>query len=405
MGPMRDRAKDGGGLASGLLFRSPDGPRTRRTMMAATPRLRRCIAFTTAGVAAAARGLLAHTPARGRSEAEVCLAGPNDGLVRRAEAIVLARAVRFSPSPEHPEFGKLTFEVEQVLSGEFRDATLTLDANLDESAGRTPEDDFSAPRPSAAACIAEDYRLRGRYLLFLRQYSRRWDLSGPGFSRVNEEVNGPDSPWVQAVRLYLRVAALHGYDREKAALGQLRARMAAGEEAKALAGALVRGIDLPFRTPRDAKSGADLVELFRKAPSDRVRLEALWALAHTGPPEVKGFMRQALLQETRAEWLQPLGGYFAKVEDHAAFGTLAALWDRCPPDGAQRSAIRDALPAAARPRDAKRMLELLHGSSASEAAILALWFVRPARHPPPAIAPLHGRIPPRPHPPNPFLPL
>src|SRR5258708_6674473 len=274
MGPMRDRAKDGGGLASGLLFRSPDGPRTRRTMMAATPRLRRCIAFTTAGVAAAARGLLAAAPARGCEEATGSLAHTNYELVRRAEAIVLARAVRFSPSPEHPECGKLIFEVEQVLSGEFRDATLTLDANLDESAGRTPEDDFSAPRPSAAACIAEDYRLRGRYLLFLRQYSRRWDLSGPGFSRVNEEVNGPDSPWVQAVRLYLRVAALHGYDREKAALGQLRARMAAGEEAKALAGALVADIDRHFRTPSDAKSGADLVELFRKAPSDRVRLEA-----------------------------------------------------------------------------------------------------------------------------------
>jgi hypothetical protein len=361
--------------------------------MADTPRLRRRIAFTTAAVATAALGLLAAAPARGCSEATGTLLPTNYELVRRAEAVVLARAVRFSPSPEHPEFGKLTFEVEEVLAGDFRDASLTLDANLEAFAGRTPEDDFSAARPTAAACIAEDYRLGGRYLLFLRRYSRRWGLSGPGFSRINEEVNGPDSPWVQAVRRYLSVAALHDYERENVALRRLRARAAAGGEAKALAGALVADIDRHFRTPSDAKSGADLVELFRKAPSERVRLDALWALAHTAPPEAKGFMRRTLLQETRTAWLEPLGRYFAAVEDHSLFGHLAAFYARYPPDAAQRGAVAEALAAAAGSGDARRLFALLRGSSDSEAVKLAAGFARQGRDPRPAIADLHRRLP------------
>jgi hypothetical protein len=361
--------------------------------MSVVPDLRRRVALAAVAVAAALALLASGAPARACSTAPGSLYPTNYELVRDAEAIVLARPVRFAPTPKSPGFGMLTFEVEEVLAGDFHAASLTIDADVETFAGRTPEDDFSAPRPSAAACQAEDYRLDRRYLLFLRQYRRQWGISGPGFSRVNEEVDGPDSPWVQTVRLYRSVAALRNYDREKVALRKLRAKAAAGKEPGAAARALIADVDRHFRTPSDAKSGPDLVDLFRTAASDRMRLDALWALAHTAPPEVKGFMRRTLVKETRPEWLEPLGRYFAAVEDHSLFGPLAAFYAGYPPDAAQRWRVTEALAAAAGPGDSQRLLDVLRGSSNSEATYLALGFARPGRDPRPAIADLHRRFP------------
>lgn len=361
--------------------------------MADVRTLRRRFALT-AAAAAAALAPFTPAPARACSLAEGALTPTNYELVRNSEAIVLARAVRFRPSQENPVWGTVSFEVEEALAGDVRATALTLPGNL-QFAGRSPDRDFSVARPGAftGGCLAEDYRLDHRYLLFLRQYSRKWGLAGPAFSRVNEEVDGADAPWVQTVRLYLHVGALRGYDREKAALRRLRARGAAGKEQKVPSGALVADIDRHFRTPSDAKSAADLVELYGKAPSDDVRLQALWALAHSAPPPAAGFMRSLLLKETCAAWLSPLGDYFAAVEDHAVFGRLAALYARSPRDSAERRAIVAALAASAGgPAESKRLLELLRSSSTSEAAILAFGFARPGRDPRPAIADLQGRI-------------
>jgi hypothetical protein len=369
--------------------------------MSGVPDFRRRVALATVAVVAALVSLAAGSPARACSSATGALYPTNYELVRGAEAIVLARSVRFAPSPKSPGFAMLTFEIEEVVAGDFHATSLTIDdVDLEPCAGRTPEDDFSVARPSAAACQAEDYRLGGRYLLFLRQWKRQWGISGPGFSRVNEEVDGPDSPWVQTVRRYLSVAALRNYDREKVALRQLRAKAAAGKEPKALAGALIGDIDRHFRTPSDAKSGPDLVALFQTAPSDRVRLDALWALAHTAPPEAKGFMQRTLLKETRTElkeartdWLEPLGRYFAAVEDHSLFGPLAAFYARYPQNASERARVTEALAAAAGPGDSQRLVELLRGSSNSEATDLALGFARAGRDPRPAIVDLHRRLP------------
>jgi hypothetical protein len=355
----------------------------------------RCrVALATVAVVAALALLASGAPAQACSTAPGALYPTNYELVRGAEAIVLARSVRSAPSPKYPGFALLTFEIEEVVAGDFHATSLTIDgADLEPFAGRTPEDDFSAARPSAAACQAEDYRLDRRYLLFLRLSRREWGISGPGFSRVNEEVDGPDSPWVQTVRLYRSVAALRNYDRERVALRQLRAKAAAAKEPSAASRALIADIDRHFRTPSDAKSGPDLVGLFRTAGSDQVRLDALWALAHTAPPEVKGFMRRTLLKENRPNWLEPLGRYFAAVEDHSLFGPLAAFYARYPQDAAQRWRVTEALAAAAGPGDVQRLLELLRGSSNSEATYLALGFARVGRDPRPAIADLHRRIP------------
>jgi hypothetical protein len=343
------------------------------------------LAVTLAHVAAA--------PARCCSQAPGGLIPSNYELVRGSPAIVLARAVRFQPAPENPGWGDVGFEIEEVVAGDVRAAALSLYGNL-QFGGRSPDADFSSARPGAffGGCMAEDYRLGHRYLLFLRQYGRGWRLAGPSFSRVNEEVDGPEAPWVQTVRLYVHVAVLHSYDQEKAALRRLRARAAAGKEPKAPAAALVADIDRHFATPGDAKSGPDLVALFRKASDDGVRLQAIWALAHAASPEMKGFMRSLLAGETRADWLTALGSYFEVVQDPAAFASLAGIYGRYPPDAPQRRAIVEGLQSAAGPGDLQRMLELLRGSSTSEASSLAFGFARHGRDPRPAIAELHRRI-------------
>jgi hypothetical protein len=342
---------------------------------------------------AVALAQVAAAPARACSQAPGGLIPSNYELERGSPAIVLARAVRFQEAPENPGWGDVGFEIEEVVAGDVRAGSLTLYGNL-QFAGRSPDADFSTARPGAFAggCMADDYRLGHRYLLFLRQHGRRWNLAGPSFSRVNEEVDGPEAPWVQTVRLYVHVTALHGYDQEKAALRRLRARAAAGKEPRAPAAALVADIDRHFATPGDAKSGPDLLDLFRKASDDGVRFQAVWALAHGASPEMKGFMRQLLAGETRAEWLTALGTYFELVPDPAAFASLAGIYVRYPPDAPQRRAIVDGLQAAAGSGDLQRLLELLRGSSASEASSLAFAFARHGRDPRPAIADLHRRI-------------
>ena len=65
-----------------------------------------------------------------------------------------------------------------------------------EFAGRSAGETFEQARPGAfaGACIAYDYRLGGRYLLFLgKRPSAGWRVQGPPFTRVNEEVDGRDS--------------------------------------------------------------------------------------------------------------------------------------------------------------------------------------------------------------------
>src|SRR3954470_18420063 len=94
----------------------------------------------------------------------------NYEIVREAEAIVLARSVHWQPSAdaERAPWGSVRFEVEEVLKGDFRPSTVTLDGNL-EFAGRGPEDNFSRARPGtySGSCQAYDYRLDHHYLLFL----------------------------------------------------------------------------------------------------------------------------------------------------------------------------------------------------------------------------------------------
>jgi len=321
----------------------------------------------------------------------------NYELVRDARAIVLARSVSWAPygDEEKDAFGgAVRFEVEEVLKGDVRLSALTLDGHLD-FAGRGPEDDFSQARPGAyaGACSAYDYRLDHHYLIFLEwdDLNDRWVSGGPAFARLNEEVDVPDSPWVQAVRLYLKVAALRDYAREKAELHELRIRAAAGAAPKTFPKALVADIDRHFKTPTATKPPADLIDLYQHAGSDGARRDALWALADSHPPAARDLLRGLLLKETRDELRQPLLAYFSKVADHRVFRPLSRAWARLPLGSPGRRDLLLALTAAAGPRDAPRLAGLLATADGDQAVVLARWFASPGRDPRPALALLNGR--------------
>jgi hypothetical protein len=341
--------------------------------------------------AAVALAASAPAPARACSMIAGWLRPTNYELVRGAEAIVLARSVELIPGKEELP-GVVRFAVEEVLAGDVRAGSLAVEGNL-HFGGRTPENDFGTARPGAFAggCVAYDYRLDRHYLLFLIQGEQGWQVGGAAFSRVNEEVDGSGSPWVQAVRLYRKTAALGDYEKEKAALRKLRTQATARTDPRRFPAALADDIDRHFRTPTDAKSAADLIALFNQAESAAVRRECLWALGNSAPPEAKEFLRRQLQAGPPEDWLFPLGRYFAAVEDHTVFATLAGLFARSARAGRENFEIARALVASAAAPDAPRMLELLHAGNDATAATLAAWFAAPGRDPRSAIADLDRR--------------
>jgi len=318
----------------------------------------------------------------------------NYEMVREAQVIVLARAVaraRSADEERHPWGTTIRFEVEEVLKGDFRPSSVTLDGSL-QFAGRGSEDDFSQARPGAYAgsCLAYDYRLNHSYVLFLgwNDLNDEWSVTGMAFSRANEEVD-PDSPWLKTVRHYLRVAALRDYDKEKAALRELRSEAAAGTQPRAL----VADIDRHFQTPSVAKSPADLIDLYKQGKTDEARRSALFGLAATAPPAAKDLMREVMLKQPSTDTLCTLGQYFSKVLDPEILAPLSKNWDHLQLNTWCRQELLRALSKAAGPQNAPIMAELLRKAADSDqATVLAFWFASPGNDPRPAIDILHSRL-------------
>lgn len=384
IGPREDAGRNARGRTASSLETSRYHYPMRRQRNCVTSRLS---LLSTAALLALAAG----SPAWGCSVAASASPPTNYELVREAPVIVLAKSAGWEPSA-----GAVRFEVEEVLKGDFRPATVTLEGQLD-FAGRGSEDDFSQARPGAYAgsCLAYDYRLNHHYVLFLEweELNGKWSVHGPAFSRVNEEVDVPASPWLTAVRQYLQVAALHDYDKEKLALRELREKAASEEGAKTLPKALAKDIDRHFQAPSLAKSPADLIGLYEHAGSDTVRREALWAIALNAPPAARDLLRAQILKETLPDRLTPLGIYFAAVPDHEILGPLAQNWDRLSSDSWTRTELLRALVKAAGPSDAPILAGLLRKASDDEqATLLAQWFASPGNDPRIAIDIMHGRL-------------
>src|SRR5262249_41972214 len=148
--------------------------------------------------------------------------------------------------------------------------------------------DFSFTKPDHGPCNPTDYKLKSYYVLFLRDWKGRWLIGGSPFTRVNVQVEATNAPWVQAVRQYSTIAGLNDYEKEKAALLDLRARAVgnAPDVPQSLAGDL----DAHFLKPTPAKSFPDLRILYDRAPSREIKADVLWAYARGEKSEAKEFV-------------------------------------------------------------------------------------------------------------------
>lgn len=229
----------------------------------------------------------------------------NYEMVKRADAIVLARASQALPPVEEDGSPRLQFDILRVLKGKYKAKTIeSVVGSTDEAHyfGRGPTDDFSQARSGiyAGACSASDCRVQDDYLLFLTQepiqaYETRstgekvgamkWRLGVQILSRDREEVAGKDDPWTQAVMRYAEIVRLSDYKKEKDALATLRSKAAQRRDVGHFPPPLVNDIDRHFRAASALKSYTDLKALYDAATTERRRDAADYAMAAAKQPE------------------------------------------------------------------------------------------------------------------------
>lgn len=133
------------------------------------------------------------------------ISGPSttaEALVRGTPVIVRATAVR---EVSHPgaQMSSMVFRVVEVLKGEQVPDSLEFAGYVHDA------DDFNAgPVPYAyrrngnvgGSCFAYSYKIGAEYLLFLGRF--QWGLTPYHsiFSPTNEQLRGPDDPWLRWVR-------------------------------------------------------------------------------------------------------------------------------------------------------------------------------------------------------------
>lgn len=124
----------------------------------------------------------------------------------------------------------MRFRIIEVLKGEVKGRSLNLSGGLGYYLGRSlPEEGFDQARPGSqtGGCIAYDYSPGKDFLLFLNDGKPGWDsfawrVYGYSFARVNEEVVGRDDLWLEAVRLYVKLAAIPDPNERLERVTQLR---------------------------------------------------------------------------------------------------------------------------------------------------------------------------------------
>ena len=192
----------------------------------------------------------------------------NYELVKATDAIVLARVRQVGRVPPGQEFGsalmdyRAEFDIETVLKGDIERQTLTF-FGVEDHKTRPSEDDFSRPtRPGADPItppypcgVPYTYRAGARYLLFLAgDNDHPWRFPKVPLGRLNEEVDSDDSPWLQAVTQYIRIAGLRDEPAEAEALRALQARAKQADDPVHYPPALVGDLKRHFtqRQPRDS---------------------------------------------------------------------------------------------------------------------------------------------------------
>jgi hypothetical protein len=139
-------------------------------------------------------------------------------LAGDAEAIVLAKVVAGELDPGGDPFtSTITLHPIEALKGSLPEGEVLLygmmlsrDADPELGMLSSPVE-FDRPHPVSyiGACVRFIFPLGTTALFFLRRdEAGKWVPAGGAFSRWAEDVSGPDAPWVELSRLYVRAATL-----------------------------------------------------------------------------------------------------------------------------------------------------------------------------------------------------
>jgi hypothetical protein len=293
----------------------------------------------------------------------------NYDLVKEADSIVLAEAVSFNSKTG------FIFNILEVIKGDFTENFLIVDGGPDYL-GRTDENDFSNVRRGAGtgACNAYDYRVAKKFLLFVNKTKSGWVVSGPPFSRINEEVDDVDSPWVVAVRHYVRISSLNNYEVEKNELNILKEYAEKGEDTKKYPEGLIKDVEAYFNSPYPTKSYQDLITLYNN-PSKEERRKVLWALIESNHSETKVIIQNLLQSGEWEEYIFPVCKYLEQTKDRGYINTLGSAYLKLK-GRSKRWDIMWALIDLADEKDTDLMLAALKSANEEEASRIAVWFVR-----------------------------
>jgi HEAT repeat protein len=302
----------------------------------------------------------------------------NYDLVKETQAILLAEAVSFDMTPRASEgafLPQFTFKILEVLKGDFAQDSLVHDG-VDNYLGKSVEGNFNDLRRGAmtGACNAYDYQLGKKFLLFVNKTKDGWIISGPPFSRINEEVSNSDSPWVIAVRHYIRISSLNNYEAEKVALKRLQENARRGKATGKYPAGLVKDVERYFKSPYPTKSYQDLLTIYQSS-SREVRRNVLWAFAQGKHPEAKSFIQNLMQTPEWEEYIAPVSELVKLTKDRSFIKTLADAYLKM--KGSQmRWPLISALIEVADDKDSELMLAALQSADEEEAVGLAAWFVR-----------------------------
>ena len=125
--------------------------------------------------------------------------------IRHADLIVRVTLLAESAPSDDPDpssWGvRLRFQVDEVLKGPpVHEIVLRgIVSEADDFNDHGPPYRSVRPAGRSGSCYAHEYRVGAHYLLVLGGSPGSWFLNGP-LAPVNEQIRGPDDPWVSWVR-------------------------------------------------------------------------------------------------------------------------------------------------------------------------------------------------------------
>jgi hypothetical protein len=343
-----------------------------------------------ASAAAMVAILVSAAAAHAFSPSEDSLLPANFDLVQEAKGIVLAKVTR--NERDNDKSGHVTFTIIEVLKGDVTEKTLSTWAFGDPAkySGAGTLGDFSRARPGTyeGMGIALDWKSDATYLLLLSKTKDQWSVGVSSLSRDREEVIAND-PWITAVKHYIRIGSLNDYTRQKEALLALHKSAAEGRDPAAFPPGLVADIDRHFSMPYPSLSYADLREFYDNAKEERMKRQALYAMAQARYKEAAPLLREGLKRPDITFGV--MADYMVDTQDAEGLATLFSIYAKFYADRPDsRDSLATALIRFAGPKDTPAMLEMLKVANPRAAEAFLPWFI--AHAPKDALPEYHKRV-------------